>query len=281
MFQVFDFSSPDASTDQRSRTTVPQQALFVMNSRFALEQARAAASHEDVTSKPDNAAKIRALFVRVLGRAPKADELADAERFLKRAAKLSTTTALWQYGVGRYDEKQKALIDFRRFEHWTGEAWQPASKYPDSEFNYTQVHAKGGHPGFAKHMTVVRWTAPHDCVVAIDGKLGHGSDKGDGVQARGFDRQGKQLGKWVAANKKLTTKVERIEMKKDDWLDFVVDCRTGNSYDSYLWSPMLATLDAETKETWNAETEFQGPRLSPLEQLSQVLMLTNEFTFID
>ncbi len=281
MFQVFDFASPDASTDQRSRTTVPQQALFVMNSRFALEQARAAASHEDVSSKPDNSAKIRALFVRVLGREPKGDELADAEQFLDRAATLSTTTALWQYGVGRYDDKQKAVVDFRRFEHWTGEAWQPAAKYPDSEFNYTQIHAEGGHPGFAKHMTVVRWTAPHDCAVAIDGKLGHNSDKGDGVQARVFDREGKQLGKWVAANKKLTTKIERVELKRGDWLDFVVDCRTGNSYDSYTWSPMLTTLDADTKETWNAETEFQGPRLSPLEQLAQVLMLTNEFTFID
>lgn len=43
MFRTFDLPNPDVSSAQRFSTTVPQQALFLLNSPFALEMARAAA----------------------------------------------------------------------------------------------------------------------------------------------------------------------------------------------------------------------------------------------
>ncbi|NUN69437.1 MAG: DUF1553 domain-containing protein, partial [Bacteroidetes bacterium] len=43
MFRTFDFPNPDVSSAQRFATTVPQQALFLLNSPFVLEQARALA----------------------------------------------------------------------------------------------------------------------------------------------------------------------------------------------------------------------------------------------
>ena len=48
MFRTFDFAGPDTHSPQRFVTTVPQQALFLMNSRFVAEQARllAAATQE-------------------------------------------------------------------------------------------------------------------------------------------------------------------------------------------------------------------------------------------
>jgi hypothetical protein len=39
VFRTFDFPNPDASSPGRFRTTVPQQALFMLNSPFVLEQA--------------------------------------------------------------------------------------------------------------------------------------------------------------------------------------------------------------------------------------------------
>jgi short subunit dehydrogenase-like uncharacterized protein len=41
VFRDFDFASPDAHSPQRYATSVPQQALFLMNSPFVVEQARA------------------------------------------------------------------------------------------------------------------------------------------------------------------------------------------------------------------------------------------------
>ena len=40
LFRTFDFASPDVSTPQRPQTTIPQQALFAMNSSFLVTQAR-------------------------------------------------------------------------------------------------------------------------------------------------------------------------------------------------------------------------------------------------
>ena len=39
-FRVFDFANPDIHTAQRHSTTIPQQALFFLNSAFAADRAR-------------------------------------------------------------------------------------------------------------------------------------------------------------------------------------------------------------------------------------------------
>ncbi|HEV3021108.1 MAG TPA: DUF1549 and DUF1553 domain-containing protein, partial [Pirellulales bacterium] len=51
VFRVFDFANPDVSNDQRPRTTVPQQALFAMNSPFVLDQVRRLAARPEVSGE--------------------------------------------------------------------------------------------------------------------------------------------------------------------------------------------------------------------------------------
>jgi mono/diheme cytochrome c family protein len=48
LFRTFDFASPDVSTPQRYTTTVPPQALFLMNSPFVIQQAKRFANRPDV-----------------------------------------------------------------------------------------------------------------------------------------------------------------------------------------------------------------------------------------
>ena len=50
VFRVFDFANPDMHSPQRLDTTVPQQALFFMNSEFATECARETLAREKVTA---------------------------------------------------------------------------------------------------------------------------------------------------------------------------------------------------------------------------------------
>ena len=84
LFRTFDFPSPDASAAARPITTVPQQALFEMNSPFVLEQARSLASLPSVRSAPDPKEKIRALYHRGLSRDPNSDELAALLRYVQK-----------------------------------------------------------------------------------------------------------------------------------------------------------------------------------------------------
>jgi hypothetical protein len=82
MFRTFDFASPDASTPQRFTTTVPQQALFLLNSPFVAEQARALVSRPDVTGLKTDEERIDRLYRICFGRAAEKDEVALGLRFL-------------------------------------------------------------------------------------------------------------------------------------------------------------------------------------------------------
>jgi hypothetical protein len=88
VFRTFDLANPDVSSPGRFTTTVPQQALFMMNSPFVLEQARAmAAWAEAKQSAADD--RIRAVFARTLQRVPEPGELELVEAFLARPASSS------------------------------------------------------------------------------------------------------------------------------------------------------------------------------------------------
>ena len=89
MFRTFDLPNPDVSSAQRFSTTVPQQALFLLNSPFALEMARAAASR---TAGGAPGGEVEALFRLVHQRRPDADELTFARQFLAAAGEPVATT---------------------------------------------------------------------------------------------------------------------------------------------------------------------------------------------
>ena len=58
VFTTFDFAQPEMSTPQRFETTVPEQALFLMNSPLVIEQARQLAAAPDLTGLSDDAASV-------------------------------------------------------------------------------------------------------------------------------------------------------------------------------------------------------------------------------
>ncbi|HVX13712.1 MAG TPA: PSD1 and planctomycete cytochrome C domain-containing protein [Pirellulales bacterium] len=82
IFRIFDFANPDVSNDQRPRTTVPQQALFAMNSPFVMAQARRLAARPEVVAEDDPARRVQALYQLVFGRRANDDELDLALRFI-------------------------------------------------------------------------------------------------------------------------------------------------------------------------------------------------------
>jgi hypothetical protein len=82
VFRMFDFANPDVSNDQRPRTTVPQQALFVMNSPFVLEQARRIATRPEITAENDSGRRVDALYRLILQRPATTEEVDLALRFV-------------------------------------------------------------------------------------------------------------------------------------------------------------------------------------------------------
>jgi hypothetical protein len=86
LFRTFDFASPDTTSPQRYNTTVPQQALFLMNNPFVQEQARAFAARPDVASLTDDEARIQRMHWLAYGRPADTEEVALGKKFVAAAA---------------------------------------------------------------------------------------------------------------------------------------------------------------------------------------------------
>jgi hypothetical protein len=82
MLTTFDFPSPTTTAPQRETTTVPAQALYLMNGAFAQEAAARLWQRRDVASLADLAARIARLHQIVYGRDPSPAELELAGEFL-------------------------------------------------------------------------------------------------------------------------------------------------------------------------------------------------------
>lgn len=91
----FDVPSPDASRARRAQTTVPQQALYLMNSPFVIEQAKAVAKDCSASAAVERGSgdiaaeeyRVRAIFRRTLARDPEPPELSAALQFISSQEK--------------------------------------------------------------------------------------------------------------------------------------------------------------------------------------------------
>ncbi|MFO0937267.1 MAG: PSD1 and planctomycete cytochrome C domain-containing protein [Gemmataceae bacterium] len=80
--RAFDFALPDQHTPQRFRTTVPQQALYLMNAPFVVAQAKALADRPEVKQAQGIEGQVNSLFKLTLGRLPSTEELSAGVQFL-------------------------------------------------------------------------------------------------------------------------------------------------------------------------------------------------------
>ena len=81
-FALFDGADPNASTPVRDLTTVPTQALFVLNDPFLHDRADKCAELV-LAGAADDAGRLEFALRRFFGRAPTADEREEAGKFLE------------------------------------------------------------------------------------------------------------------------------------------------------------------------------------------------------
>jgi hypothetical protein len=274
LYKTFDFALPDMHSPQRHVTTVPLQALFLMNSPFALEQARHLAARVPAND-------VDGLYRAVFGRAPSSEERRLGREFLEKAAPAPAPAVGWQYGTARWDGA--AVTGFAPLPHYTGKAWQGGPKLPAPPTGWAMLDAAGGHAADQPDALVVRrWTAPRDGVVAVAGRLRHDAKGGDGVLGRLVSSRAGALAEWIACRDDVETAFE-VEVVAGEILDFAVDCRADNNADSFQWAPSLRLGG----EAWSATSGFSGPGekapapLTAWEKYAQVLLETNEFVFLD
>jgi hypothetical protein len=277
MLSAFDFASPDQHAPLRYTTTVPQQALFLLNSSFVAEQSRSLVSRLKETGDGE---RIEALYRLALGRSPSAREFELGLKFVEQAAESVADRAAplpWAYGLG----DGRTFTPFRFF---TGDSWQAGSMLPDADLGKGRLRANGGEPGDDASQSVIRrWTSPVAGKISIEGTLRHNQgavEAGDGVRARIVSSRHGEIASWVANGSSAETKLSGIRVEPGDVVDFIVDGRSDTENDAFQWAPSIKAGD----KVWSAAADFRGPEARPLnkwERYAQVLLEMNEFAFVD
>ncbi|MGJ8695514.1 MAG: DUF1549 and DUF1553 domain-containing protein [Verrucomicrobiaceae bacterium] len=267
VMRAFDFPGSEEALMRRSETTTPMQALYLMNSPVLHEQARALASGVEIGEEG-----LKGIYGRVLRRDPRADEMAAALGWLARA-RMQRTAGPWEYGYVR-----EGSMEFMPYDHFVEGSWRGGRTLPDPVLGYLHWSSAGGHPELDK-ATVLKWRSMEAGELRLEGRLNVPTDKGNGVRGRLMRSDGEVLGEWpVGPAGEVSTEVGGIVVGAGEELWFVVDSRGDQGFDSFQWSPRL--MDG-AEEVAHAASGFCGPGLEPMAQLAQVLLLSNEFFFID
>jgi hypothetical protein len=132
----FDFANPDLPTGRRHDTTVPQQALFLMNSPLVVEQAKKLVTLAEFNSCQDDEGRIAFLYQRVYQRQPSAEEVKLGIEF-----------------IAQMPEPQKLAAE---------ESVQPVSndgrKFRQKQFAKQQQYRRGGNSSeFKKRPPLKAW----------------------------------------------------------------------------------------------------------------------------
>jgi mono/diheme cytochrome c family protein len=286
LLSIFDFANPDLHCPERSETTTPQQALFALNHHFVAARAKKIVAGLDASSA------ISQLYEKVLGRMPSTEESRLADQYLLTVEQATTsgatssTSAAWSYGYGVIDEIEGRLKSFTPLPYFTGSAWQGGPQFPDGTLGWVQLSATGGHPGNDRqHAIVRRWTAPETMAVSIQSMFAHDRSEGDGVRVFIVSSKQGLLKSFALQNRQAELSIDSLQVEQGETIDFVVDINQVLNNDQFLWSPKIVTSQATQPglQSWDAEKDFEGNPaswLSPLEQLAQVLLISNERMFV-
>jgi hypothetical protein len=105
LYRTFDFPSPDATSPQRDLTTVPQQALFLMNNPFTIECAKRILVRPEIAEVTDPQDRVGKLYQLLYGRPPTGEELTLASDYISAP---SASNAGWERYV-------QALLEANEF----------------------------------------------------------------------------------------------------------------------------------------------------------------------
>jgi hypothetical protein len=78
----FDFANPDMTTGKRHQTTVPQQALFFMNSPIVIESAKSLVARKEFSALSTDEERIRFLYEAIYQRLPTKEEVELGREFV-------------------------------------------------------------------------------------------------------------------------------------------------------------------------------------------------------
>ena len=294
LLQLFDQPDLETNCTRRSQSTVPLQALSLMNSDLVSNSAIAFAERVLHESSEDPLGRA---FELAYSRPPAAAERKTLEAFTQKQQALHLATSggkkVWAYGYGTIDGKDPRKVAYTAFPTYEKAQWQLGPGYPFMGSYWAGINATGGHPGAGKPV-ILKWTSPVTGKVRLEGMVHHPSPAGNGVRTTiASDQQG-QLGQWAVAHKREEVSLEVMDVKQGEQWFIVLDMNGELTSDNFKWSFTIKEVDQDGQlmQTWDSVSGFHGPlnengenqenaRKQSIVDLCHVLLSSNEFAYVD
>jgi hypothetical protein len=136
-----------------------------------------------------------------------------------------------------------------------------------------------------EYNAIRRWTAPRDGFISIDGALTQPPKAGEQLVGQIVSSRTGLLGAYNAVPRLGTsTKLPRVMVKRGDTIDFIAFSVASGKGVPFGWAPTIK-MDGGAPSEWNAQKDFTDgsttERLGSWEKFAQVLLETNEMSFIN
>ncbi|MEC7564805.1 MAG: PSD1 and planctomycete cytochrome C domain-containing protein [Planctomycetota bacterium] len=294
MLQLFDQPDVETNCTRRAQSTVPLQALSLMNSDLVTNAATAFAEHALLVAPED---PVDYIFQSALSRTPTVAEREALSDFVSNQTELYLAKQgmqkVWAYGYGSVAETDSKLVSFTPFPHFENDQWQLGPGYPYKGSFWAGLNATAGHPGVDKPV-ILKWTSPINGTIKLTGMVEHPSPAGNGVRFTvTTDRQGQQ-GQWQVAHQRHDIKIPPFAVEANEVVYMVLDMNGELTSDNFNWTLEIQHIGEmrEVVETWNSIAGFHGPLGDPswvedsarrraLVDLCHVLLSSNEFAYVD
>ncbi|MEO5914705.1 MAG: DUF1549 and DUF1553 domain-containing protein [Luteolibacter sp.] len=292
-FVSFDLPHPDHHSPKRVETSVPQQALYFLNSPLALRQAAKLAADPKFRELPDDKARLQWIYQRIYQRDPSAGETGDALAWLEKinpADYQPKLSGVWE--IRHAPDTGGLPGEALPFPLFGDGVWKTGPDPSTAPIRWLNAGATGGHPA-AGHDLILRWRALGAGQVRMTGKIER-TGKGGATLAWNLAKSGSPdfVNHTLPPDSNSNIDGDWNNVVAGDTVDFVLRAPDGDASGSSGWDLRIMgreTADDKPEEIGALRDQFPisnspPPAVvagDPWADLIQMLWASNEFNFIE
>lgn len=291
VFTTFDFATPEMTTGRRFQTTVPKQALFLMNNSMVIEQVRNMITRPEFLRIVSEEERIKTLYRICFQRDPSDLEIKIGIRYMENAMKEDMSDVKkeynWKYGY-RAVGPNRTLSKFFEFQSFEKDVYSSTNAF----FKGVEMTKNGGSLSSNQGIYGVRqWISPRNGSISINGSVGMKANAKAKDQTANLVlyKNGTPIKTIVVAAGPEISFLQTIDVGVNDKIEFSMVNTSLNNKDYTLVIKILEVRDENslTPISWASNTDFRGPiktsdrELNSWERYTHILILSNEMVFVN